>query len=63
MFVRQIDQTKRITVAMIHEDYVQRVEDYAKFKLPLGASWEISYPAHQHAATCTEFKTRVNKAP
>jgi hypothetical protein len=65
MFVRKTDQTGRVTVSMSHTDYVQRMKEYAKFHLPLGASWEISdwYPAHQDAATCTAAKTLSGNAP
>ena len=54
MFVRS-EQTGRGAAPMQHADYVQRMKDYAKAHLPLGASWEIRqwYAAHQGAPTCT----------
>ena len=42
-------------LSISHQDYVQRMKDYAKLNLPLGACWEIRhwYPAHLDAAVCT----------
>lgn len=54
MFVRKIARGKQTTVAMSHADYVKHMEEYAKYRLPLGASWEIRYwyPAHWNPAMC-----------
>ncbi len=57
MFV--VTDLKSFSLApMSHADYVQRMRDYDKLQLPLGASWEIRYwyPAHQGAAPCRGTK-------
>ena len=64
MFVRD-EHTGRGAAPMKQADYVQRMTDYAKAHLPLGASWEIRhwYAAHQDATTCTTTKRPSEHKP
>lgn len=60
MFIRTAPKNFK-TAPMSHEDYFQRMKDYERLHLPLGASWEIRYwyKAHQGVVSCADLATNT----